>query len=37
VKAAVAAGEEAAKRVGELVTSHVIASPHPSLEDTLLL
>ncbi len=36
VKAAVAAGEEAAKRVGELVTSHVIPSPHPSLEDILL-
>jgi microcompartment protein CcmL/EutN len=36
VKAAVAAGEEAAKRVGELVSRHVIPSPHPSLEDILL-
>jgi ethanolamine utilization protein EutM len=36
VKAAVAAGEEAAKRVGQLVSSHVIPSPHPSLEDLLL-
>lgn len=36
VKAAVAAGEEAAKRVGELVCAHVIPSPHPQLEDILL-
>lgn len=36
VKAAVAAGEAAARRVGELVTSHVIARPHPSLEKILL-
>jgi ethanolamine utilization protein EutM len=36
VKAAVAAGEEAAKRVGELVSAHVIPSPHPQLEDILL-
>jgi ethanolamine utilization protein EutM len=31
VKAAVEAGSEAAKRVGELVCSHVIARPHPEL------
>ena len=31
VKAAVEAGSEAAKRVGELVASHVIARPHPEL------
>jgi ethanolamine utilization protein EutM len=31
VKAAVEAGAEAAKRVGELVGSHVIARPHPEL------
>jgi ethanolamine utilization protein EutM len=31
VKAAVEAGSEAAKRVGELVGSHVIARPHPEL------
>jgi ethanolamine utilization protein EutM len=31
VKAAVDAGAEAAKRVGELVCSHVIARPHPDL------
>ena len=31
VKAAVDAGAEAAKRVGELVCSHVIARPHPEL------
>lgn len=36
VKAAVAAGEEAAKRVGELVSTHVIPSPHPMLESILL-
>ena len=36
VKAAVAAGEEAARRVGELVSAHTIPSPHPSLEDILL-
>lgn len=36
VKAAVAAGEEAAKRVGELVSAHVIPSPHSMLEDILL-
>lgn len=31
VKAAVDAGSEAARRVGELVCSHVIARPHPEL------
>ena len=31
VKAAVEAGAEAAKRVGELVCSHVIARPHTEL------
>jgi ethanolamine utilization protein EutM len=31
VKAAVEAGSEAAKRVGELVCSHVIPRPHPEL------
>ena len=31
VKAAVEAGSEAAKRVGELVCSHVIPRPHPDL------
>ena len=31
VKAAVDAGSEAAKRVGELICSHVIARPHPEL------
>ena len=31
VKAAVDAGSDAAKRVGELVCSHVIARPHPDL------
>jgi ethanolamine utilization protein EutM len=36
VKAAVAAGEEAASRVGELVTAHVIASPDAGLEEILL-
>jgi microcompartment protein CcmL/EutN len=36
VKAAVAAGEEAARRVGELVSSRVIPSPHSMLEDILL-
>ncbi|MHB8065825.1 MAG: ethanolamine utilization microcompartment protein EutM [Ruminiclostridium sp.] len=32
VKAAVDAGREAAKRVGELVASHVIPRPHADLE-----
>lgn len=31
VKAAVDAGSEAAKRVGELICSHVIPRPHPDL------
>jgi ethanolamine utilization protein EutM len=31
VKAAVDAGSEAAKRVGELVASHVIPRPHADL------
>ena len=31
VKAAVEAGAEAAQKVGELVSSHVIARPHPDL------
>ncbi|MDI1249470.1 MAG: BMC domain-containing protein [Lacunisphaera sp.] len=35
VKAAVEAGSEAAKRVGELVCSHVIARPHPELIRTV--
>lgn len=35
VKAAVEAGSEAAKRVGELICSHVIARPHPELVRTV--
>lgn len=35
VQVAVAAGAEAARRVGELVGSHVIARPHADLEDKL--
>jgi ethanolamine utilization protein EutM len=35
VKAAVEAGSEAAKRVGELVCSHLIARPHGELIRTL--
>ena len=35
VKAAVDAGSEAAKRVGELVCSHVIARPHAELIRTV--
>ena len=31
VKAAVDAGADAARRVGELVSAHVIARPHPEL------
>ncbi|MCC5022343.1 MAG: BMC domain-containing protein [Candidatus Synoicihabitans palmerolidicus] len=31
VKAAIEAGSEAARRVGELICSHVIARPHPEL------
>ncbi len=36
VKAAVAAGAAAAEKVGELVSSHVIPSPHSQLEEPLL-
>ncbi len=36
VKASVAAGAEAAARVGELVSYHVIPAPHEMLEDTML-
>ncbi len=36
VKAAVQAGAAAAERVGELVSSHVIPSPHSQLEEPLL-
>lgn len=36
VKAAVQAGSAAAERVGELISAHVIPSPHPMLEDVLL-
>ena len=36
VKASVEAGASAAKRVGELVSSHVIASPHDDVEGCLL-
>lgn len=35
VKAAVEAGAEAAKRVGELVCSHIIARPHEELLRTV--
>lgn len=35
VNAAVQAGAEAAKRVGELICSHVIPRPHPDLERQL--
>lgn len=35
VRAAVDAGAEAAKRVGELVCSHIIARPHGELTRTL--
>jgi len=35
VKAAVEAGSEAAKRVGELICSHIIARPHTELVKTL--
>jgi ethanolamine utilization protein EutM len=35
VKAAVEAGAEAAKRVGELVSMHVIPRPHADVEDIL--
>ena len=36
VKAAVAAGAEAAQKIGELVGYHVIPAPHEMLEDVLL-
>ena len=35
VKAAVDAGSEAAKRVGELICSHIIARPHADLLRTV--
>jgi ethanolamine utilization protein EutM len=36
VRAAVDAGEQAAQRIGELVTAHVIPRPDESLEDIML-
>jgi len=36
VKAAVSAGAEAAQKVGELVSYHVIPAPHEMLEGVLL-
>jgi microcompartment protein CcmL/EutN len=36
VKAAVQAGAAAAEKVGELVSAHVIPSPHTQLEEPLL-
>jgi ethanolamine utilization protein EutM len=36
VRAAVDAGEAAARKVGELVSSHVIPSPDEALEDVML-
>ncbi len=36
VKAAVQAGSAAAEKVGELVSSHVIPSPHSQLEEPML-
>lgn len=35
VRAATDAGAAAARRIGELITMHVIPRPHPSLEDLL--
>jgi microcompartment protein CcmL/EutN len=35
VRAAADAGAAAARRVGEVISVHVIPRPHPSLEDTL--
>ena len=35
VRAATDAGAAAARRVGELISVHVIPRPHPSLEDVL--
>jgi bacterial microcompartment shell protein len=37
VKAAVAAGAEAARKVGDLVSAHVIPNPHPDLEEFMLM
>lgn len=37
VKAAVDAGVQAAERVGEVVSTHVIARPHANVDDTLPL
>ena len=36
VRAAVSAGAAAAQKIGELVSAHVIPSPHDSLEGTVL-
>jgi len=36
VKAAVTAGAEAAQKVGELISHHVIPAPHEILEDIML-
>ena len=36
VKAAVQAGSSAAEKVGELISAHVIPSPHLYLEDIML-
>ena len=35
VKAAIEAGGEAARRVGELVSVHIIPRPHPDVEELL--
>jgi ethanolamine utilization protein EutM len=35
VRAAVDSGSAAASRIGELISTHVIPSPHESLEDVL--
>ena len=35
VTAAIEAGSAAARRVGEVVSAHVIARPHPELENVL--
>ncbi len=37
VKAAVEAGVQAAQRVGEVVSTHVIARPHANIDETLPL
>ena len=36
VQAAAAAGADAARRVGELVACHIIARPHPQVEQQFL-